>query len=152
MSVDIANLVAAVQVCGGSVRRLGDGKVSLVGSVTDDVLAAVRANKEAFLEAWEEDRRTRYLRTPPESLLLRTKPTNWRVETRKRVESYALAQGGEIARWVLLRAAAYRQVNPAWREADAASAALCDLLHWQFSDRHDAPEQILHTIDEVLRW
>lgn len=152
MSAEIVKLVESVQACGGSVRRLGEGKVSLVGSVPDEILKAVRENREAFLEAWDEDRRTRYLRAPPEHLLMRHKPPTWRADTRKRVEAYALGQGVEIARWTLLRATAYREANPSWRESDAAAAGLCDLLQWQFSDRHENPEDVLHAIDEAMRW
>lgn len=150
MNPDLTTLVNAVNASGASVRRLGDGKFSLVGSVPDEVLAAIRANRDAFIEAYEEERRTRYLRPPPADLLMRGAPPNWRADTRKRVEEYALGQGGDIGRWVVLRGTAYREAYPKWSITEAASAALADLLHWQFSDRHSQPEEVLRGFDEVL--
>lgn len=151
MSDDIAKLLQAVQACGASVRRLADGKFTLVGTVPDEVLAAIRANRDAFVDAWDDERRTRYLRCPPSNLLLRSAPPTWRADVRRRVESYALGQGGDVGRWVLLRGAAYQEANPKWKPADAATSALADLLTWQFSDRHPKPEEVLMVFDEVLR-
>lgn len=151
MARDIQALVKAVNDCGASVRRLPDGKFTLLGSVPDGLLAEIRANRDAFVDAWDEERRTRYLRCPPSNLLLRSAPPAWRADVRRRVESYALGQGGDVGRWALLRGAAYQEANPKWKPADAAAAALSDLLHWQFSDRHFKPEEVLLTFDEVLR-
>lgn len=151
MARDIHALVEAVNACGASVRRLPDGKFTLVGSVPDDLLAEIRANRDAFVDAWDDERRTRYLRCPPSNLLLRSAPPTWRADVRRRVESYALGQGGDVGRWVLLRGAAYQEANPKWKPADAAVSALADLMTWQFSDRHPQPEEVLRTFDEVLR-
>lgn len=147
----ISELVASARDAGASIRRLDDGRFSLVGSVPDAVLQEIRERREEFIDAWEADRRNRYLQCPPPTLLLRSAPPHGRADVRKRVESYALGQGVDVGRWVLLRGAAYQEANPKWKPADAATSALADLLTWQFSDRHPKPEEVLMVFDEVLR-
>lgn len=148
----IDHLVESVRRAGASVRSLGDGRFSLLGSVPEDVLTEIRANRDEFLEAWEEDRRHRYLRCPPNDHPLRAKPPHWRADVRRRIDQYALRQGPEVGRWVLLRASAYRDAHAEdWTDAQATNAAMDDLLHWQFADRHPDPESVLATFDEVLR-
>lgn len=147
----LAKIIAAVEASGASIRILPDGRATLVGSVPEEVLAAIRADREAFLEAWDADRRDRYLRCPPPNLLLRSSPPEWRREVRRRVEEFALGQGSEVARWALLRATDYREAKPTWSESEAAAAALIDLLQWQWGSRHEQPELVLMDFDAVPR-
>jgi hypothetical protein len=150
MNPRIQDLVAAVEAAGANVRHLSDGRFSLVGFVPDEVLADIRANRDAFLAAWEEERRNRYLRCPPAHLRMRAKPPHWRKDVYRRVEAYAMRQTSEIARWVLLRGAEYHEAHTDWTERDGGAAALADLLHWQFADRHKEPTDVLTAFDEVL--
>lgn len=147
---DVIEIVRAVQSYGATVRFLGEGKYTLVGSVPNDVLAAVKARRDDFIRAWEEDRMHRYLRCPPNTLLLRPNPPSWRAAERKRVNAWVMRQGGEVARWALLRASAYKEAKPDWSAAAASDAALADVLHWQFAERHPKPEDVLAGCEEAM--
>lgn len=148
--MSVEEMVAEVQRCGATVRFHGEGKYALVGSVPDAVLRAIRDRRDDFIRGWEEDRVHRYTRCPPTALLLRPSPPTWRADVRKRVNGWVLRQRGDVARWVILRASAYKEANPEWSHSAASDAALADVLHWQFAERHPRPEDVLAGCEEAM--
>jgi hypothetical protein len=141
-------IVLAVVDAGGFVQAMPDGRVSLKGEVPSEVLAAIKANREAFLEAWEDYQRNRWLRPPPTNLPLRAKPPHFNALTRKRVETYVMQQGGDVARWALLRATRYQAEKSGWTETQCASSACSDVIHWQL-ERHPAPVNVIMDLHEA---
>jgi hypothetical protein len=148
-----AEIVQRVVAAGGTIRRLGDGRASATGELPADLIEAIRGDREGVLDAWEDYERNRWLRPPPEDLILRKKPAQFNASTRKRVDRYVMQQGGDVARWALLRAAAYSKAFPNWSEGECATSACSDVMHWQLA-RHADPAAvlvILHESVEVMK-
>lgn len=137
-------IIGAIESAGAMVFYR-DGQPRLRGDVPEGVLAAIRADKPAFLEAWSEYERNRYGTCPP-TRPLRDKPPQWREDVYKRVEGWISRQGGEVMRWVLDRALAYLQAG--MKQEDATKAAMADVLYWQLG-RHEKPEEVLEGCEQA---
>lgn len=142
-------IIEALVGAGCTVRFLSDGKATLIGSVPDGVVEHIRADREAFLEAWREYQSNRYLRCPPQTLPLRREPPKWRPEVYRRVESYVRRQSDDVVQWGFMRGNQYREERPDWSVEQCCKAALSDVLHWQL-ERHTDPIELLRTLDEVV--
>lgn len=142
-----AELVEAVQAAGGLVEVFPDGRAKITGSVPAELVEEIKAGREAFLEAWEGERRGRYLRVPPPWLPLRREPIAWRLEVRRRVKRFAEKQGEAVCAWVNDRAEVYAE-RMGWEDRAPLNAALADLLHWQYSHWPE-PERQLAILGEV---
>jgi len=144
-----ASIIEAIVGAGCSVRLLADGKASITGPVPDNVLAAIRADRDAFLEAWKAYEADRYLKHPPSVLPLRPQPTVWDAPTYKLVESYVRHQPDTVVQWTVFRASDYLEKRN-WSDQQCTATALDDLLRWQMH-RHPDPVLSLKTFDEVAR-
>lgn len=142
-------LVAAVQAAGGDVQRFSDGRTNLKGQIPAELVALIKADREAFLDAWDAEIKGRYERVPPENLRMRSEPPRWRKDVYRRVEGYVRRQGSAVCLWVTMRATAYWEAGMASEAATAS--ALDDVLHWQMSHRPN-PEWQLETFDEVAEF
>lgn len=140
-------LVRAVRAAGARVEALGGGRAKIVGQVPQEVLAGIRAEREAFLEAWTDEIKGRYGSVPPADLVLRTEPPVWRSDVYCRVETYVRRQGEEVCLWATLRATAYQDAM-GWSPLDCCAAAWSDVLHWQM-ERFKDPESQLAVFEEV---
>jgi len=143
-----AELVASVQAAGGDVTRLGSGQAKLTGNIPPDLVHAIKADRDAFLEAWDDERKGRWDRVPPEKLLMRQEPPRWRMDVYQRVERYVRGQSDEVAGWVVQRGEAYRRGGELWNDQDCVASAMADVLHWQMN-RFPSPEWQLAVFDEV---
>lgn len=146
--MSVLEIIDAMVQAGCTVRFLNDGKASIVGSVPDSVLQHIRANREAFLEAWREYQWNRYCSPPPRSMPLRSDPPRWRDDVYRRVSSYVMRQPDPVSQWTFWRSNEYREARPDWTVDEACKAALSDVLHWQL-ERHADPVQLLDAMDEV---
>lgn len=143
-------LVLAVQTAGGRVERMHDGKARVVGGqVSPDIIHGIKSNREAFLEAWEEESKSRFDRAPSIELALRDEPPGWRPEVYARVERYVRKQAAEVCRWVVLRGTSYQDAK-GWPSEACVASALADVLHWQMG-RCKSPEWQLEVFEEVAR-
>lgn len=145
------DIVQAVLAAGARVEFLGSGKAKIVGSVPAEIVEAIKADREGFLDAWQAEERGRYGRVPPQDLPMRQDPPRWRPDVYRRVEAYVRHQGGELCLWTTLRATAYHDSKEGWSAAAATAAALADVLHWQMSHRTD-PEWQLQTFGEAAEF
>jgi len=145
-------IVAAVQASGARVEDLGQGRAKIVGKVPAEVLEAIRLNREAFLQAWTDEQRGRYGKTPPDCLLLRGEAPKWRPDVYRRVETWVRRQGEQVCLWATLRATAYWEAKQAvgWKPEEATAAALADVLHWQMS-HWEKPEWQLQVFEEAVQ-
>lgn len=141
------DLVQAVVAAGATVQVKG-GVPSLKGEVPSEVLAGIRTDREAFLEAWEDYRRSRYCVPPPPSLPLRREPPRWRADVWKRVDGYVRRQTDEVCRWLGARLVQYTDAGMNPREA--AQSACMDVLAWQM-ERHRDPVAAVTAFDEDLK-
>lgn len=143
-------LVQAVQAAGGGVQKLDGGKAKLTGQIPAEVVAQIRENREAFLEAWDDELRGRWGRVPAEDTVMRSEPPRWRHDVYVRVERYVRRQGGDVCLWATLRATAYAEKNQDWTSAEATAAALDDVLRWQMAARATPdPVEQLKIFDEA---
>lgn len=141
----VEQVVERLAVAGCDVVRLGDGKMKLTGEVPEGCVPVIREQREEFLRAWDTYKRDRYCKAPPATLLMRRKPPAFNASTARRVQGYVMSQDGEVGKWVLLRAAAYRELN--WTESQAINGACSDVLHWQL-ERHPAPTVVIMDLEE----
>jgi len=141
------DIVRSIVAAGGSIRVLGDGRASLCGDLAPEIVEQVRERREEVIRAWEVYERDRYFRPPPQTLPLRRKPPELNRSSRARVQAYVMNQEGEVALWALLRATQYQEAFPAWPEGACATAACCDVLHWQL-ERHPAPTTVIVDLEE----
>lgn len=143
-------LVVAVQAAGARVERMHDGKARVVGAqVSPDIIHGIKGDREAFLEAWEEETKSRFNRAPSIELALREQPPGWRPEVYARVERYARNQKPDVCRWLVFRGTAYQDAK-GWDAESCMASALADLLHWQMG-RFKNPEWQLEVFEEVAK-
>ncbi len=143
-------LVMAVVAAGASVRRFEDGRATLFGEVPADVVKGISENRDAFLKEWEAYSMHRYGNPPPEVLPLAAKHPTWSRAVQNLCHGYVERQGGEVMRWVLLRAEAYGRAFPDWSDRHKGNAAVRDVVHWQLQ-RHKNPEGLLVDLHEAYR-
>lgn len=142
-------IVLACVAAGAQVKRLADGKATIFGEIPGDVMEAIRADREAFLVAWDEYASDRYGISPPECLMLAPKHPTWTNETRKLCHDHVTRQGPEVMRWCLMRAEAYGKVRD-WSDRHRMNAAVRDVIHWQM-ERYKNPEAVLASLDEAYK-
>lgn len=143
-------LVTAVQAVGGGVRKLSDGRFALWGPVPEDLVAAIKGQRDAFIEAWEVERNDRYRRTPTTDLKLRSDPPcRMRAALKRRVQQYVLDQCPEVSRYAFDRSLLYRDRYPEWSESDCATSAALDVVEWQLA-RHQDPVGLLESLGKAF--
>lgn len=143
-----AELAAAVDAAGATIR-IERGQPRLVGEVPAEVLAGIRANREEFLEAWEQEYKDRWGRSPRAEIPLRRAVPNWRSRTYSRLERYCRQQPAPVIRWLLSQGERYMRIR-GFPEAGAAKCAIADLIDWQLA-RHEDPVFLLETLEESAR-
>lgn len=131
----------------GATVQIKRGIPSLKGEVPPEVLAAIRADRAAFLEAWNEHRCGRYCHPPPANLPLRRQAPHWRADVWRRVDAYVRRQPDEVCRWLGARLSQYSDAGMNPREA--AQSACLDVLAWQM-ERHADPVAVISAFDESL--
>lgn len=143
-------LVTAVQVAGGGVRKLADGRFSLWGPVPEAIVEAIKGQRDQFLEAWDAERNDRYRRTPTTDIKLRKDPPHrMRAALKRRVQQYVLNQCPEVAGYAFDRSIHYHEVHPEWSDSDCATAAALDVVEWQLV-RHEDPVGMLVALGEAF--
>lgn len=147
-------LVTAVQVAGGGVRKLADGRFSLWGPVAEEVVEAIKNQRDQFIDAWDAERNDRYQRTPTTDIKLRKDPPRrMRAALKRRVQRYVLNQVPEVSRYAFDRSIRYHDVHPEWGEGDCATAAALDVIEWQLV-RHEDPVGVIEALgtafDEIV--
>lgn len=125
-----ADLVKELQAAGAEIIQK-DGRWVIRGDPPDELMARVKANREAVIEAWEEDLRTRYDRAPALDMKLRAKAPTWRKDVYERVERFVAGQNGDVTPWIVQRVAAYQSAGMDDRAARAA--AMMDLMQFQLA-------------------
>jgi hypothetical protein len=143
----IPELVDAVMEAGARIE--GDRKNKrIVGTVSDEVLAEIKANREEFIDAWTQRQRDRYCKAPPDDLPMRDRGPRWHQGIYKRVERYVRHQTDEVVQWAFHRGDAY--LRQGMNAEEATKASLRDVLHWQLA-HHNKPEEVLEGISESVR-
>jgi hypothetical protein len=123
-------LVRELQAAGGEIIQK-DGHWVIRGDPPEELLARIRQNREAVIEAWDEDLRSRYDRAPAGEVRLRAKAPVWRDEVRARVTRFVESQNGEVTAWMAKRMADYLGAGMSGRDAQAA--AMLDLMQFQLA-------------------
>jgi len=142
-------IVVALVAGGAFVERRGD-RVAIKGPHSAELVAAIRNDREAFLDAWDTYQTDRFCVAPPPDLPMRRESPVWRKEVAARVHRYVMRQEPLVPRWVIERGADYQNAFPKWNSSQCINAALSDVLHWQLA-RHKKPEDILEGFEEVAK-
>lgn len=145
-----ADIITQMQATGARVKRLEDGKLSIVGEVSPEAIEAIKADRDGFIDAWDQWEKDRYLSAPPVNLPLRKRPPDFRRDVSRRIQAYVLNQNGEVGRWVILRASQYKASRPGWTDGECTNAACSDVIHWQLS-RHPTPENVVLDLGDSLK-
>jgi len=151
--MSIAELVAAVAQAGGRLAW-DDGKPRLVGAFSDDLIREIRANRDAFLEAWDayedELRRGRgWGVVPTGEIPLRQKPPEWRPVDYRRVERWVRRQPDDVVKWAWARSQLYREAFPRWADNSTLAAAFLDLWEWQMGAGRGDPAVVVRGLEEA---
>lgn len=142
-----AQIIEALVAAGATVKVV-KGQARLVGEVPDEVLEAIRADRDGFLESWQSHERDRWDKCPPLTQPLRSSPPYWRDEVYRRVERYVRHQSDAVTRWAFDRGCQYRELG--WSVEDACKASFMDVLAWQLA-RFADPVTLLQDLDDVVR-
>lgn len=140
-------LVEAVVKAGAEVH-VRDARPRLVGTVSQEILDAIREQRDEFLEEWQRYERDRYTKCPPDTMPMRNVPPSWNDRTYARVERYVRHQGEPVGLWWFHRADAY--MSAGMDATDATKSAIADVLYWQLG-RFRKPEELLETLDQVAK-
>ncbi len=125
-----ADLVKELQAAGAEIIQK-DGRWVIRGDPPEELMAKVKANRDAVIEAWELDLRARYDRAPSGEVRLRAKAPTWRGDVRKRIAQFVESQNGEVTAWMAKRQEAY--FGAGMEDKDARASAMMDLLQYQLA-------------------
>lgn len=145
-----AELLDALNRAGATVEMV-EGKPRIRGAkISDELMAAVKANREAVLAECERRRaedRDRYCRVPLESVPMFGRDLELPESMRRVLENYAMRQGRPAQAWVMKQANAYFELGVPMD--DCEWRACVDLIAWQRQTRGREAVEFVGGVNEA---
>lgn len=135
----------------GATLVIEDGRTRVRGSkVPDELLAALRDNKDAVLAEWQrrqESNRDRYAVVPDNAPMMESRDVALPPARRESVVAHALRQPRPVHAWIQSRTAEYHALGFAFGEDEVC--ACLDLLCWQRNTHAREALDWLEGLDEA---